>query len=108
MRRTIENDQPMANYGFNMEGRANIPEGDPLDPTPELPDDTPIDRIEFSTRIHKALIAAGLKTIGEVRETPNEILLNLQDLGPNSVSYLREALGLPSCDGVRSLEKTPR
>ena len=97
-----------ANYGFNMEGRVNIPEGDPLDPTPELPDDTPIDRIEFSTRVHKALTAAGLKTIGEVRETPNEILLNLQDLGPNSVSYLREVLGLPSCDGVRSLEKTTR
>jgi DNA-directed RNA polymerase alpha subunit len=91
-----------------MEGRVNIPEDGRLDPTPELPDDTPIDRIQFSTRIHKALIAAGLKTIGEIRETTDEILLNLPDLGPNSVSYLREALGLPSCDGVRLLEKTAR
>jgi DNA-directed RNA polymerase alpha subunit len=89
-------------------GKVNIPEDGPLNPTPELPDDTPIDRIEFSTRVRKALIAAGLRTIGEIRETPNEILLNLQDLGPNSVSYLRKTLGLPSCDGVRSLETTER
>jgi Bacterial RNA polymerase, alpha chain C terminal domain len=93
---------------FAMDGRANISEGGLLDPTPELPDDTPIDFIQFSARIHKALVIAGLKTIGEIRETPNEILLNLQDLGPGSVSYLREALGLPSCDGVRSLERTAR
>jgi DNA-directed RNA polymerase alpha subunit len=65
-----------------------------------LPDDTPIDRVQFPTRIHKALAAAGLKTIGEIRETSNEKLLDLQDLGSGSVSYLREAVGLPSCDGL--------
>jgi hypothetical protein len=52
-----------------MDVRANIFEGSQLNPTPELPDDTPIDFIQFSTRIHKALVAAGLKTIGEIRET---------------------------------------
>jgi DNA-directed RNA polymerase alpha subunit len=91
-----------------MEGKVNIAEGDPLDPAPELPDDTPIDRVQFPTRIHRALAAAGLKTIGEIRETSNEKLLDLQDLGSGSVSYLREAVGLPSCDGVRSLEKRLR
>jgi hypothetical protein len=40
-----------------------------VDPTPELPDDTPIDRVRLPTRIHNVLAAAGLKTVGEVRET---------------------------------------
>ena len=72
-----------------------------LDPTPELPDDTPISNVEFPARIRNVLAAAGLKTVGEVRETSDEVLLNFQDLGTASVAYLRETLGLPSCDGVR-------
>jgi DNA-directed RNA polymerase alpha subunit len=72
-----------------------------LDPTPELPDDTPISNVEFPARIYNVLAAAGLKTVGEVRETSDEVLLNFQDLGTASVAYLRETLGLPSCDGVR-------
>jgi DNA-directed RNA polymerase alpha subunit len=91
-----------------MEGKVKIREGDLLDPTPELPDDTPINGVQFPTRIHDALAAGGLKTIGEIRETSNEMLLNLRDLGSGSVSYLRDALGLPSCDGVRPLGKKPR
>ena len=72
-----------------------------LDPTPELPDDTPISNVRFPARICNVLAAAGLKTVGEVRETSDEILLSFQDLGKASVAYLRETLGLPSCDGVR-------
>ena len=72
-----------------------------IDPTPELPDDTPIKDIRFPTRIHNVLAAAGLKTVGEVRETADETLLSFQDLGPGSVTHLRETLGLPSTDGVR-------
>ena len=78
-----------------------------LDPAPELPDDTLIGQVRFSTRIRNALNAAGMKTIGEVRETPDDNLRSLQDLGPSSISYLREALGLPSTDGVRPLDKKP-
>jgi DNA-directed RNA polymerase alpha subunit len=70
-------------------------------PAPELPDDTPIEIVRFSTRIRNALEAAALKTVGEVRETPDATLLTFQDLGPGSVAHLRETLGLPSCDGVR-------
>jgi DNA-directed RNA polymerase alpha subunit len=91
-----------------MEGKVNIQEGGLADPTPELPDDTPIDRVQFPARIQKALAAGGLKTVGEIRETSNDMLLNLQDLGSGSISYLREVLGLPSCDGVRPLEKKSR
>jgi DNA-directed RNA polymerase alpha subunit len=73
----------------------------PIDPTPELPDDTPIENVRFPTRLRNALATAGLKTVGEVRETPDKTLLSVQDLGPESASHLRKTLGLPSCDGVR-------
>ena len=73
-----------------------------MDPTPELPDDTLIANVRFPTRIRNVLAAAGLKTVGDVRETTDETLLSLQDLGSVSVKHLRETLGLPSRDGVRS------
>jgi DNA-directed RNA polymerase alpha subunit len=76
-----------------------------LEPTPELPDDTPIREVRFPTRINNALFAAGLKTVGEVREMSDEALLALPDFGKTSVTHLRETLGLPSCDGVRPAKK---
>ena len=78
-----------------------------LDPTPELPDDTLISDVELPARIHNVLATAGLKTVGEVRETSDEILLSFQDLGKASVAHLRETLGLPSTDGVRPSGKKP-
>jgi DNA-directed RNA polymerase alpha subunit len=72
-----------------------------VDPTPELPDDTPIGNIRFPTRLRNVLATAGLTTVGEVRETADETLLSFQDFGPGSVTHLRETLGLPSTDGVR-------
>ncbi len=72
-----------------------------LDPTPELPDDTPISDVEFPARIRNVLVAAGLQTVGEVRETSDEALLSFPDFGKGSVAHLRETLGLPSTDGVR-------
>jgi DNA-directed RNA polymerase alpha subunit len=76
-------------------------EGPMLYPAPELPDDTPIEKVRFSTRIRNALTVAGWKTVGEIREASDATLLGLQDLGKGSVSHLRETLGLPSTDGVR-------
>jgi DNA-directed RNA polymerase alpha subunit len=76
-----------------------------LYPAPELPDDTPIDNVRLSTRIRNAVTAAGLKTVGEIREASDATLLGLQDLGKGSVAHLRETLGLPSCDGVRPMTK---
>jgi hypothetical protein len=71
-------------------------------PAPELPDDTPIAKVRFPTRIQNAMVVAGdWKTVGEIREASDQSLLSLQNLGPNSVAYLRETLGLPSKDGVR-------
>ncbi len=66
-----------------------------LEPTPELPDDTQLDNVELPARVRNVLTAAGLKTVGEVREISDETLLSFQDLG--------ETLGLPSSDGVRPL-----
>ena len=78
--------------------------GPMLYPAPELPDNTLIEVVRFSTRIRKALNAAGLKTVGEVREASDATLLSLQQ---GSVAHLRETLGLPSTDGVRPLGNKP-
>jgi DNA-directed RNA polymerase alpha subunit len=78
-----------------------------LEPTPELPDDTPIREIRFPERIKDALFAAGLKTVGQVREMSDDALLALPDFGKASVSHLRETLGLSSAEGVRPLGKKP-
>ena len=72
-----------------------------LYPAPELPDDTPIENVRFSTRIRNAVIAAGWKTVGEIREASDATLLGLPDLGKGTVAHLRETLGLPLTDGVR-------
>jgi DNA-directed RNA polymerase alpha subunit len=66
-----------------------------LDPTPELPDNTLVSQVEFPTRILNALKAAGLSTVGEVREVSDEMLVSLPDLGRGSVRHLRQTLGLP-------------
>jgi DNA-directed RNA polymerase alpha subunit len=67
-----------------------------LNAAPELPDDTLVENVQFSTRIRNALNAAGMKTIGEIREASDATLLSLPDLGPGSVTHLREKLGSPS------------
>lgn len=77
--------------------------GPMLYPAPELPDDTSIDNVRFSTRIRNAVTAAGLKTVGEIREASDATVLGLQDLGKGSVTHLRETLGLQSKDGVRAV-----
>jgi DNA-directed RNA polymerase alpha subunit len=68
--------------------------GPMLYPAPEIPDDTAIDNVRFSTRVRNALNAVGWKTVGEVREASDATLLSLSDLGSASVAHLREALGL--------------
>jgi hypothetical protein len=78
-----------------------------LYPAPELPDDTPVENVRFATRIRKALHAAGMKTIADVREVSDAALLSLPDFGSGSLSYLREALGLPSTDGCVQRSKSP-
>jgi hypothetical protein len=80
-------------------------ERDLIDPTPELPDHTPIDRVRFPTRIRNVLAASGLKTVGEVRDTTDETLLSFQDLRYGSIKHLRTTLGLRSGVGVRPLDK---
>ena len=81
--------------------RMNDPCAPMFDAVPDLPDNTPIDQVRFSTRIRNAVTAAGLKTVAEIREASDATLLGFPDLGKGSVAHLRESLGLPSCDGVR-------
>jgi DNA-directed RNA polymerase alpha subunit len=72
-----------------------------LEPTPELPDNISIREVLFPDRIKDALFAAGIKTVGEVRETSDEALVALPDVGDASLAFLRETLGLPSTAEVR-------
>jgi hypothetical protein len=81
--------------------------GPMLHPASELPDDTFVENVRFATRIRNALNVGGMKTIGEVREASDAALLSLPDFGSSSLSYLREAFGLPSTDGVRPKSKKP-
>ena len=76
--------------------------------TPEPPDNTPIREIRFPTRIENALFAAGLKTVGEVREMSDAALLALPDFGKTSVAQLRDLLGLPSTDSEARRQEAPR
>jgi DNA-directed RNA polymerase alpha subunit len=75
--------------------------GPMLYPAPEIPDDTLIDNVRFSTRIRNALSATGWKTVGEIREASDATLLSLQDLGKSSVTHLRETLGVPRPTGLK-------
>jgi DNA-directed RNA polymerase alpha subunit len=104
---TDEPDPPRLDRRRSAGGQREMNESNKLDPTPGLPDDTPISDVELPARIRNALEAAGLETVGEVRETADETLLSFQDLGKSSVAHIRETLGSPSTDGVRPSGKKP-
>jgi len=70
-------------------------------PTPQLPDDTPIDTLRITTRMREALRAEGLKTVGEIREKSDRQLLTIRDLGNGSIAQLRASLGVASVRVVR-------
>jgi DNA-directed RNA polymerase alpha subunit len=72
-----------------------------IDPSPELPDDMPVASVELPPKVRQALIAAGLRTIGKIRETSDTEILRIQHLGQSSLNFLRDTLGLPSSMGVR-------
>jgi hypothetical protein len=78
-----------------------------LDPTPELPDDTPLDGVRLPTRIQTFLSIYGLKTVGDVREASDAMLISFPKLGPRSIAHLRKTLGLPYRDRVTLSGKVP-
>jgi DNA-directed RNA polymerase alpha subunit len=72
-----------------------------IDPSPELPDDMSIANVELPPKVREALTAAGLRTVGDVREAPDAKILRILNLGENWLALLRKILGLPSSLGVR-------
>jgi DNA-directed RNA polymerase alpha subunit len=81
--------------------------GPVLYPALGLPDETPIDNVRFSTRITNALNAAGVKTVGEIRQASDATLLSFQDLGSSSIARLRETLGPAPSPSVEPKSKKP-
>jgi DNA-directed RNA polymerase alpha subunit len=67
-----------------------------LDPTPDLLDNTKIEQIRWPTRILTVLRNAGIKTVGEIRETSDANILRFHRGGPGVVVFLRRALGRPT------------
>jgi DNA-directed RNA polymerase alpha subunit len=63
------------------------------DPDPNLPDNVSIDQVRLPPRIKRALVAAGLKTVGNVRMASDAVLLSIRNLGQGSVTRLRNELG---------------
>ncbi|WMT78757.1 DNA-directed RNA polymerase subunit alpha C-terminal domain-containing protein [Bradyrhizobium sp. Ash2021] len=104
---TDEPNPPRLDRRRSAGGEREMSEPNKLDPTPWPPDDTPISDVELPARIRNALVAAGIETVGEVRETADETLLSFQDLGKSSVAHIRETLGLLSNDRVRPPGKKP-
>jgi hypothetical protein len=62
-------------------------------PGPNLPDDVSIVQVRLRPSTRRALVAAGLKTVGDVRKTSDLVLLSIQNLGKNTVARLRNELG---------------
>lgn len=58
----------------------------------DLPDDTLVEMVRLPTRIRNAVKFAGLKTIGDLRETTDEMFASIPNLGPGSVKWLRAKL----------------
>jgi DNA-directed RNA polymerase alpha subunit len=59
---------------------------------PDLPDDTLVEMVRLPTRIRNAVKFAGLKTVGDIRETTDEAFASIPNLGPGSVKWLRAQL----------------
>jgi hypothetical protein len=78
-----------------------------IEPTPELPDNIAILEVRFPTRIRNVLFAAGIKTVGEVREMSDQALLSLPGFATTSITQLHEMLGMPSSNRVKKLGEKP-
>lgn len=63
-----------------------------LYPTPELPDEIPIEQIRLPKHVRHTLSDAGLKTVGDVRRAATETLRELH-MNRGAVEYLRATLG---------------
>ena len=88
--RTLKSDEPIRCL---VATRAEGKEMTRYDPDPNLPDSVAIDLIRLRPSIKRALLAAGLKTVGDIRRASDQLLLSIQNLGKGSLTRLRNALG---------------
>jgi len=64
-----------------------------FDLNPNVPDDTLLETVRLPTRIRNAVNYAGIKTVGELRETTDESLVSIPNLGNGSIKWLRKRVG---------------
>ena len=64
-----------------------------LNPSPDLPGDTPLQHVRLPVRVRNALTSGGLRTVGEVRETSASDLLTFQNVGLRTIAVICELLG---------------
>jgi hypothetical protein len=64
-----------------------------FDLRPELSDDILIEMVRIPTRIRNAVKYAGLKAIGDLRETTDETFASIPNLSSGLVKWLRARLG---------------
>jgi hypothetical protein len=70
-----------------------------LDADLNLPDDTAIEMVRLLTIVRNALLLAGFRTIGEVRDTGDKDLRRIRRIGPGRLVYLRDTLGASKGSG---------
>ena len=58
-----------------------------------LPDNASIDDSGLPTIVKNALLAAGLKTVGQVRETPDAVILRQRRIAKGRLRLVRNVLG---------------
>ena len=63
-----------------------------LHPSSTISDDMPIEQIRLPLNIGRTLAATGLKTVGDLRKSTNELLLG-SGLDVGVVGYIRATLG---------------
>jgi len=71
-------------------------------PTPELPDEMPIEKLQLTTRVYRALSVEGIKTVGEIREKSDGYLLELPESWQTLHEHLRITLGRRPADNANS------
>jgi DNA-directed RNA polymerase alpha subunit len=69
-------------------------------PAASLPDETPVEELPLRPVERNALLAGGLRTLGDLRATPDRELLRLRHFGPHSLADVWAPVPAPDVRGT--------